>query len=178
MTGDARQGINMKLRLGKPFGVALDRLRILMTFGALGVDVTTRYRQQWLYSMRFMAIGATGMLCMLVLIVIGINGGVTILAFGPRWPDAVRRMFFRHIVMTGNATDARVGRQLIFRRVDVKMSPLIQGGPAAVAVKTFAVRCILRRCDKYGQERCSKHHHKPLYLAHQSSSSASVMRNN
>ena len=96
----------MKSRLGKPLGVALDHLRMVMTFGALDVDVATGYREQRLYGMRFVAISATGMRCMQALIILCINGGVALLAFCPRWSDAVSRMFFRYIVMTGNAPDA------------------------------------------------------------------------
>ena len=83
MAGDAGQGIDMERRLGQPFGVAFDYLSIFMTFGALDVDVTPGYRKQGLHGMRLVAIGASGILSMPALIVLGKNCGMTILAFCP-----------------------------------------------------------------------------------------------
>jgi hypothetical protein len=65
-------------------------------------------------------------------------------------------MFFRYIVMAGSAPDARMCRQLIFCRIDIEVNPSIKDSPSTVAVKTFAVRRILRRRYKNGQERRCK----------------------
>lgn len=106
MAGDAGQGIDMERCLGQPFGMALNRLGIFVTFGALDVDVTPGYRKQGFHGMRFMTIGAIGILFMHALIILGKYGCVTILAFCPRWSDFVSWMTFRDIVMAGNTPDS------------------------------------------------------------------------
>src|SRR4030043_1659284 len=124
MAGDARQVVYVERRPRQPFGMAFDRLGIFVTLGALAVDVATGHRQQRLCCMRLMAIRASGVLAVRALLVFGKDRGVTILAFCPRRPDAVRRMTLRYIVMTGNAPDLCMRRQFIFRRIDIEMRPL------------------------------------------------------
>ena len=97
MAGYAGQGVNMKSRLGKPFGVGLDRFRIFMAFGALNVDVPSRDGQQRLYRMGVMAIGAGGIFAMIALGVFAKNRGVTITARCPGWSDPVGGMTFSYL---------------------------------------------------------------------------------
>ena len=135
MAGYAGQRVNMKRRLGQPFGVAFDDSGIFMAFGALGVYVPCGYGQKRFHGMRIVAIDAAGHVAVKTMGIFFKYRGMTLLADCAGGPEPVCRMALAYfIMMAGNATDPRVRSDGIFCGIDIRNMPaFVRDRPFVVA---------------------------------------------